>query len=132
MHRRIGKALNRLLNERFDEAKKASEKGDFDLEETLIKSICGDFRVLLERSIENDLLWGVIQRFQRPVETLKIRYLANLREENISLLDSLMTKYSGFEHSQPVESPVELPKLDDLWDDMTALKTWREEYVKCV
>lgn len=128
----IGKALNRLLNERFAEAKKASEKGDFDLEETLIKSICSDFRVLLERSIENDLLWGVIQRFQRPVETLKIRYLTNLREEDISLLDSLMTKYSGFEHSQPLESPVELPKLDDLLGDMTALKTWREEYIKRV
>ena len=34
------------------------------------------------------------------------------------------------EYSQPTESPVELPKPDDLLDGMTLLKNWREEYAK--
>ena len=126
----IKTALNTLMNQRYQDAKKASENGEFELAEILLKSICSDFRTLVERSIENDLLCGVVQRFQRPVHTLKLKDLSKLRGEDCNLLDSLMTKYSGFEHSQPEESPVELPKPDDILTDMTSLKNWREEYAK--
>ena len=95
-----------------------------------MKSICSDFRILVERAIENDLLCGVVQRFQRPVHTLKLKDLAKLKDTDCNLLDSLMTKYSGFEHSQSTELPVELPKPDELLSDMTSLKNWREEYAK--
>lgn len=126
----IKTALNTLMNQRHLDANKASENGDFEYAEILLKSICSDFRTLVERSIESDLLCGVVQRFQRPVHTLKLKDLAKLKDEDCNLLDTLMTKYSGFEHSQPVESPVELPKPADLLVDMTTLKNWREEYVK--
>jgi len=126
----IKSALNTLMIQRYQDAKKASESGEFEHAEILLKSICSDFRTLVERSIENDLLCGVVQRFQRPVHTLKLKDLAKLKDADCNLLDSLMTKYSGFEHSQPTESPVELPKPDDLLTDMTSLKNWREEYAK--
>jgi len=126
----IKSALNTLMNQRYQDAKKASENGDFEHVEILLKSICSDFRTLVERSIENDLLCGVVQRFQRPVHTLKLKDLAKLKDTDCNLLDSIMTKYSGFEHSQPAESPVDLPKPEDLFADMTSLKNWREEYAK--
>lgn len=126
----IKSALNTLMNQRYQGAKTANDNGEFEHVEILLKSICSDFRTLLERSIENDLLCGVVQRFQRPVQTLKLKDLAKLRDSDCNFLDSLMTKYSGFEHSQPTESPIELPKPDELLDDMTALKDWREEYLK--
>lgn len=126
----IKSALNMLINQRYQDAKKANENGEFDLAEIFLKSICSDFRTLIERSIESDLLCGVVQRFQRPVYTLKLKELAKLREYDCILLDSLMTKYSCFEHSQPAESPVELPNLVELYADLTSLKTWREEYSK--
>ncbi|MNR95779.1 AAA family ATPase [Aeromonas salmonicida] len=126
----IKSALNTLINQRYQDAKTASENGEFEYAEILLKSICSDFRTLVERSIENDLLCGVVQRFQRPVHTLKLKDLAKLKDTDCNLLDSLMTKYSGFEHSQPTESPVELPKPDDLLADMASLKTWREDYAK--
>ena len=129
-HSDIKTALNILINQRCQDAKKASEEGEFEHAEILLKSICSDFRTLVERSVENDLLCGVVQRFQRPVHTLKLRDLAKLKDADCNLLDSLMTKYSGFEHSQPTESPMELPKPDDLLADMTSLKNWREEYAK--
>ncbi len=129
-HSDIAAALNTLMNQRYQDAKKASENGEFEDAEILLKSICSDFRTLVERSIESDLLCEVIQRFQRPVDTLKIKELAKLKDTDCILLDSLMTKYSGFEHSQPRESPMELPKPDDLLADMTTLKNWREEYRK--
>ncbi|PMR67097.1 AAA family ATPase [Halomonas heilongjiangensis] len=126
----IKSALNTLMNQRYQDAKKASENGEFEHAEILLKSMCSDFRTLVERSIENDLLCGVVQRFQRPVHTLKIKDLVKLKDTDCNLLDSLMTKYSGFEHSQPAESPLELPEPGDLMADMTSLKSWREEYVK--
>ncbi len=126
----IKSALNTLMNQRYQDAKKASESDKFEHAEILLKSICSDFRTLVERSIENDLLCGVVQRFQRPVHTLKLKDLAKLKETDCNLLDSLMTKYSGFEHSQPTESPVELPKPEDILEDMNSLKNWREEYAK--
>ena len=118
------------MNQRYQDVKKASDEGDFDRAERELKSICSDFRILVERAIENDLLCGVVQRFQRAVYTLKLKDLAKLKDADCNLLDSLMTKYSGFEHSQPTESPVELPKPDVLLADMTSLKNWREEYAK--
>ncbi|MHB1563772.1 MAG: AAA family ATPase [Leptospirillum sp.] len=129
-HGDIKSALNTLMNQRYQDAKKASDDGDFDRAERELKSICSDFRILVERAIENDLLCGVVQRFQRPVHTLKLKDLAKLKDTDCNLLDSLMTKYSGFEHSQSTELPVELPKPDELLSDMTSLKNWREEYAK--
>jgi len=126
----IKSALNTLMNQRHQDAKKALDNGEFEHAEILLKSICSDFRTLVERSIENDLLCGVVQRFQRPVYTLKLKELGKLKDTDCNLLDSLMTKYSGFEHSQPPESPVDLPAPDDLLSDMKTLKEWREEYAK--
>jgi hypothetical protein len=126
----IKTSLNTLMNQRYQDAKRANENGEFEHAEMLLKSICSDFRTLVERSIENDLLCGVVQRFQRPVHTLKLKDLAKLKNSDCDLLDHLMTKYSRFEHSQPAELPVELPKPDDLLADMTALRIWREEYAK--
>lgn len=126
----IKSALNTLINQRYQNAKKVSDEGDFDRAERELKSICSDFRILVERSIENDLLCGVVQRFQRPVHTQKLRDLAKLKDADCNLLDELMTKYSWFEHSQPVESPIELPCPEEILADMTALKSWREEYTK--
>nr|VFJ65749.1 MAG: hypothetical protein BECKDK2373C_GA0170839_11357 [Candidatus Kentron sp. DK] len=124
----IKSALNTLMDQQYRDAKKKNENGEFEQAEILLKSICSDFRTLVERSIENDLLCGVVQRFQRSVDTLKLKELAKLKDADINLLDSLMTKYSGFEHSQPAESPVNLPEPDKLLEDMTELRRWRKDY----
>lgn len=126
----IKSALNKLMNQRHQDAKKASENGEYEYAEILLKSICSDFRTLVERSIEHDLLCGVVQRFQRPVKSLRLKELAKLKSADCNFIDALMTKYSRFEHSQPTESPVELPNPDDLLSDMTSLKEWREDYAK--
>ncbi len=126
----IRSALNTLIDQRYQDAKKASENNDFERAERELKSICSDFRIILERVIENDLLCGVVQRFRRAVHTLKLKDLAKLKETDCNLLDSLMTEYSRFEHSQPTESPIDLPKPDKILDDMKSLKDWRDDYKK--
>ena len=127
--REIKTALSNLMGQRWRDAKMATNNGQVDLAENFLKSICSDFRTLVERSIENDLLCGVVQRFQRPVHTLKLRDLAKLKNSDCEFLDNLMTKYSGFEHSQPAESPIWLPQLNEIYNDMTELKNWRDEYL---
>jgi wobble nucleotide-excising tRNase len=126
----IKTVLNTLINQRCQGVKNAIENKNIEQSDILLSSICSDFRILLERSIEKDLLCGVVQRFQRPVHTLKLRELSKLKNTDCNFLGSLMTKYSGFEHSQPEESPKELPKIEELLVDIKNLKNWREEYSK--
>ncbi|MDZ7796208.1 MAG: AAA family ATPase [Candidatus Marinimicrobia bacterium] len=124
----IKKSLNKLIFERFSEAKKAEEAGNYELAESILKSVCSDFRIIIERSVEKDLLCDIVERYRPPVHTQHIKKLKKLTNHDCTLLDDLMAKYSKFEHSQSTETPVELPKLDTLLDDMNKLKTWREEY----
>lgn len=126
----VKSALNVLIDSRWKEAKEASDRGNFETLEILEKAICSDFRILVERSIEEDLLCGVVQRFQRSISSMMIKQLAKLQSSDCNRLDSLMSRYSCFEHSQPSEAPIQLPKLDDLRSDLESLKTWREEYRK--
>ena len=128
----IKSALNTLINEQIHSARQASNNGEFDRFDFTLKSICSDFRILLERSIEIDLLCGVVQRYQRPVNSLQVMELAKLNKSDCILLDSLMTKYSQYVHSQPTELPGKLPTVNDLLADMNKLKNWREEYTKRV
>ena len=125
----IKSALNTLMGQRYQVAREAKDCGNYEHAEMFLKSICSDFRMLVERSVENDLLCGIVQRYQRPVHSLKLKDLAKKFEKSdCELLESLMTKYSRFEHSQPAESPVQLPELSDVLADMKMLKNWREEY----
>jgi predicted aconitase with swiveling domain len=128
----IKSALGRLGDERIQSIKRLQANHEYEQADIQIQSVCSEFRTLIERSIENDLLCGVVQRFQRPVSTLKLKDLAKLTKEDCAILDSLMTKYSGFEHSQSLESPVKLPSVEDIANDIKALKDWRDGYSKRV
>ncbi|WP_194540461.1 AAA family ATPase [Paenibacillus sp. JZ16] len=123
------KALNQLLNDRLTRARKVLlEHGrtEYDL---LAKGICSDFRILIERFIENDLLGDVVQRFRRSVNTMgKIHKLAHISIEDCKLFEEFMTKYSAYEHSQSYETPVMLPEPDELKDDMERIKIWLGDF----
>ncbi len=124
------KALNALLNEHLAKARKAHEEEGQAAYAPLAKSICSDFRILLERMIEYELLADVVQRFRRAVNTQgKLDKLARITTEDCKLLDDLMTKYSRYEHSQPNEAPVAPPTPDELKTDMEALRDWRTAFV---
>ena len=124
----IKAVLNVLINKKIPDARNYLDNREFERTETHIQSICSDFRTLLERVIENDLLCGVVQRHQRPIHTLKLNDLQKITKSDCKKLAFLMTKYSRFEHSQPRESPIELPNVDELFDDLLSLKKWRDEY----
>lgn len=124
----IKSVLKRLRVDRIPRCKALLNSGKIDEYETELKGLCSDFRIVVERSVEADLLFGIVERYARPVSTMKIPYLAKLKESDWRLLDSLMTKYSGFEHAQPQDAPVQLPTLEVVEADIKTLEAWRKAY----
>ena len=125
------KKANNILLSRLDEAKKAGDAGGADAYKALAQGICSDFRKLLERTVEDDLLNQVVRRHRRSVTTdNRLAPLPLIGQEDCQLIDELMTKYSCYEHSQSAETPVFIPDEDELRRDLEALKEWREDFKK--
>ena len=122
--------MNALLNERLRKAKKVYEEEGISEYQVLAKAICSEIRITIERLIERDLLADVVQRFRRPIQTLgKIDKLARINASDCQFLDIMMTKYSRYEHSQPLEAPVDTPNPDELEDDLKKLIGWLTEFL---
>jgi energy-coupling factor transporter ATP-binding protein EcfA2 len=124
-------ALNELVNARVPQARNALQEQGTAAYYPLGKSICSDFRILLERMVEFVLLADVVQRHRRAVNTLgKIQKLVKITTSDCALIEQLMTKYSCYEHSQSSEAPVELPAPDELKTDIEQLISWHNEFTK--
>ena len=122
-------ALNTLINIELPKAKKLFNESGFDGYKSEAKAICSEFRILLERMVEYELMSDVVQRYRRAINTMgKISNLAKISEADCKYFDDLMTKYSRYEHSQPAEVPVMLPEPDELEKDFNGLKQWQTEF----
>ncbi len=123
------KALKNLKNNRLIQARKAYEEEGNDIYYPLAKAICSDYRILLERVVEFYFLADVVQRHRRSVNTMgKINKLAKITEDDCKLIDTYMTKYSAYEHSQPLETPPIVPLPDELESDIDAILNWYTEF----
>jgi hypothetical protein len=124
-------ALNTLLKEKLPRARKLYEELGSSEYSDVAKGLCCNIRIAIERLIENDLLADVIQRFRRQIHTMnKLDKIAKVTAEDCRFLDSMMTKYSYYEHSQPLETPVAIPCPDELHDDLTELIRWQTNFSK--
>ncbi len=127
--KRPDKALNSLINDSLSKAKKLLQEHGKDVYEPYAKSLCSDFRILLERMIEFELMADVVGRYRRDINTKnKINKLALINEQDCQYFDDLMTKYSRYEHSQPLDAPVPLPEPDELENDFNELKKWQADF----
>ncbi len=108
-----------------------AKKQDVEIRKALLKSACSNLRILVERSVEEKLCSGVVVRFRREIKTLNlIKRLAAIRPTDCALIDDMMTKYSAFEHSQPIETPTWLPDPDELIADAESILKWISEFDK--
>ena len=122
-------SLNFLINERIPQARKELNAKGLESYEPIAKSVCGDFRIIIENVIERVLLADVVQRHRRAINTQgKIDKLAKIQDEDCKCLDKLMTEYSRYEHSQSLEAPVSLPSPEKMEQDFNALKDWITEF----
>ncbi|MCF7362215.1 AAA family ATPase [Vibrio sp. A1-b2] len=122
-------ALTDLKNQRLAQAKKLLNSHGSDIYTPLAKSICSDFRILIERVVEVEFLADIVQRYRRDVQTKnKIGKLAKITVDDCNLIERLMGEYSAHEHSQPTDSPVELPTPEQLEADITSLINWHTDF----
>lgn len=123
------KALNDLKNQRLAQARKLLDSHGSEVYAPLAKSICSDFRILLERVVEVEFLADVVQRHRRDVQTKnKISKLAKITIEDCNLIERLMGEYSAHEHSQPSESPIEPPTPQQLEADISTIIDWHNDF----
>lgn len=126
-------AINKLLNESLARLKKHQAEDDAESYDLMAKSVCSDFRIIVERTVEVVMLNSVVLRFRREVMTKGLlRQLSNITQEDCDLIDDLMTRYSVYEHSQADDLPAVPPELIQLETDMRSLADWMENYLKRV
>ncbi|WDJ86962.1 AAA family ATPase [Xanthomonas campestris] len=107
------------------------KKLDAPLKELALKAACSNFRILVERSVEDDLCSGIVVRYRREIKTLnKLKRLNAITQADCALIDGMMTKYSAFEHSQSMDTPSWLPEPDVLLADVQAMLDWTKEFNK--
>jgi energy-coupling factor transporter ATP-binding protein EcfA2 len=122
-------ARNDLKNRRLIGDRNGHDADGADAYYPSAKAIRSDIRILTERIVEFVFLGHVVQRHRRAVNTQgKIHQLAKIRTSDCDLIDEIMTKCSCFEHSQPTETPFELPPPDELAADLDRLLSWHSEF----
>ncbi|MGI2038327.1 AAA family ATPase [Shewanella frigidimarina] len=125
------KAVNDLKNKRLSAARKVLEQDGYESYYPLAKAICSDFRILLERIVEFELLADVVTRHRREINTKgKIHKLAKITLEDCQLIEQLMGDFSCFEHSQSDELPVDIPEPAILDAAMAKVIDWYDKFNK--
>lgn len=120
---------NNILLTRLGEARKAGEASGAEAFRSLAQGICSDFRKLLERTVEDDLLNQVVRRHRRSITTdNRLAPLPQIGKADCEFIDALMSKYSCYEHSQSSETPSFIPDEPELREDLESLKKWREDF----
>lgn len=125
--------LKNMINTDVPKIEKKLQEVGIDETANDIKSLCSNFRIVIERTVEIYLICGVVERFRRSVQTMnRIKKLSNISEQDCKLIDELMTEYSKYEHSQTYEMPGKLPNIEKIKRDMNELNNWITEYKKRV
>lgn len=114
----------------IEKAKKLLENRDYETYDNQIKGICSDFRDLIEKSIESVLLSNVVSRYKRDIFSKKIRALKAIEDEDVEIIDEMMSKYSCFDHSHSIEKPVELPEISEIEQDVIKLTEWEKNFTE--
>ncbi|MGS2764820.1 AAA family ATPase [Sinomicrobium sp. M5D2P9] len=124
-------AINTLIDQRLPIAVKILQTVGTTEYLPIVKSICSDFRITLERIIENDLLNQVVLRYRRGIQTMnRLDALVKINQNDINLLDGMMTKYSIYEHSQSAVLPTKPIDSSDLKKDLEDVRDWINEFKK--
>lgn len=109
----------------------ALRKYEVNLKRIALKDACSNFRILVERAVEDHLCSGVINRYRREINTLgKLNRLSAITIDDCANINAMMTKYSAFEHSQPTDAPTWLPEPDELLKDVQAMLAWIKDFDK--
>ncbi|WP_432718614.1 AAA family ATPase [Pectinatus frisingensis] len=128
--RKADRLLNDLINDNLSKLKRKNElDNDFNIARHYL---CQQFRNCVEKSVEEVLIGKVVMRFRKDVQTKRIKYLPSITQEDCDLVDEMMTKYSAYDHSMSIETPlIEFP-VSDIEADMTKFNDWMRKRRKII
>lgn len=96
-----------------------------------ISRICQQFRICVERSVEEVLLLGIVRRFHRNIRTNNmLTKLSAIEKKDCKIVDEMMTKYSFIEHSQPADAITVRYSAAEIESDIQTYINWVSEYKK--
>ena len=125
---KMSSALKNMKQEELTKIKKLYANQEYSIADNYLQAICARFRNLIEQGIEMELLSKVVTRFDYSIKTMCLRYLHVITDDDISLFEEMMTRYSHFDHSQSVERPVSLPALEEVEKDIDRVLAWSEDF----
>lgn len=131
-HKKPKSGFTAIRDHKLPKIRKHEKDGNAAEYDSALKTTCGDFRILTERSVEKVILDGLMERFRRSIQTKQLKSLTKINAADCALIDSMMTKYSKFEHSQPDELAGILPTPDELAADLDTVIAWIDEFEKRV
>lgn len=118
--KRIGKLKEKLVRAR----KLAKESYEQYLQDAGV--IYGLMRETWERLVEEWLIRGVVERFNREVKTQNVRYLKDITDSDIETINSAMSKCSTYMHGHDMSEGISgvFPDVDELESDIKNLETY--------
>lgn len=122
---KVKKRLNNLLSSAIPNLRDMDIASD--LYNSQMRGICSEFREIVEQSIEEILLCNITSRFQREIRSTRIKKLKEVTAEDCDVIDKFMSKYSESQHSQSTETPMILPGVDELRQDVSDFLDWAIE-----
>lgn len=127
-HGKLVSQLNGLRNKISQIKKKDTDSEEY---RDALERICQQFRICVERSVEDELLLGMVHRFKRRIMTSGIiMKMPNIAVEDCRMVDDMMSKYSFVEHSQPTDSQLVQFSIDEIDKDIELYVKWITDYRK--
>ena len=127
---KLESAVKNLLNEDVQAIKRHQANDEFDAAEARTLKLCASFRNMIEYGVEQNLLSGVVSRFARNVSTMKLPCLNAITQDDIMLFDGMMTKYSYYDHSHSIETPLPPPDIEEIEKDLIQMRDWAKGFGK--
>lgn len=114
-----------ILKDSAVRARKAADES-FEEYQTQAGFIYGRMRETWERLIEEWLIRGVVERFNREVKTQSCRYLVDIDEIDIETINSAIGKCSTYMHGHDMSEEVAgvFPDIDELDQDIASLEQY--------
>ncbi|MEE8186722.1 MAG: AAA family ATPase [Nitrososphaerales archaeon] len=122
------KVKNRLgvVKKLWQSAEKLHRTGDQAQYEREAVHTYGILRETWERALEEVLLGGVVERYRPDIQTLRVRYLSDITQEDCEAVEAGVTKCSRWlaGHDKAPAENVPIPNPPELKRDIETLERW--------
>lgn len=116
-----------VLRARLQDAKAVFNTHDLESYAASATTIYDLLRKTWERAIEEVLLNGAVMRFQRGVETKRVKALTDIQEDDYERIERAMTKCSECVHDEAAAINSMMPEPDEVAADIKDLSDWVDE-----